>query len=298
MPPRLLPFAPPSLHDAAQVRHAAAHAVQSDLAFANIYLLRGKYGTEVAFEDGFLFRHFGGQARLKGYAFPCGAGDPRPALRRMQEDAMARNRPFRFCLLTEAQVEYLSQQYPGAFTCKADPGDADYIYERALLAELPGARFHRKRNHLERFRREYPGWNLAPLTPANADDALAVAAGWLSAAEAAMPSPALRHEYEAIERALESLVALELFGAVLYVDSKPVAMAVGSMLSADVADIHYEKCLPDFRAAYPAINQGLASMLSCRCINREEDLNHEGLRKAKLSYFPAHILTKYTALPC
>ncbi len=293
-----LPFASPSLHDAPAVRHVvhSVQAQQSDLAFANIYLLRHKYDTEIAVENGFLFRYFGGQGRLQGYAFPRGIGDPSSALRRVEEDAALRGRTLRFCLLTEEQMRLLDVLYPGRFSFHADAGDADYLYKRDELAELPGARFHRKRNHLARFRRDYPVWRLLPLTPDCASDALAVASGWLAGASS--PSPALFHEYEAISHALELMEPLALFGMVLYVGTAPVGMAVGSMISPCVADIHYEKCLPAFRSAYPLLNQGLAAQLRCKLINREEDLNDAGLRQAKLSYFPALILSKFNALPC
>ncbi len=294
MTTRPLPFAEPALSDAIAVRQLTGSAQQSDLSFANIYLLRHKYGTEIALQDGFLFRHFSGHGRLQGYAFPCGAADPSPALRCMELDAAVRQRPFRFCLLTEEQVSLLRGFYPGRFRYTSDPGDADYIYERSVLAELPGARFHRKRNHLERFLREFPHWCVQPLSALNAPDALSVAAAWLG--EEA--SPALRHEYEAIAHALESMPELALFGAVLYVEGAPVAMTIASMLSPEVADIHYEKCLPSFRSAYPLINREMARLLSCPLMNREEDINIPGLRQAKLSYFPSLILSKFNALPC
>ncbi len=297
--PSPLPFAPPTLHDAAAVRRAAAGAQQSDLAFANIYLLHQKYGTETAFEGGCLFRHFSGNGRLQGYAFPCGAGDPHAALQRLEEDATLRRRPLRFCLLTEQQTQELEKLYPKRFHFHADRGDADYLYERSALVELPGARFHRKRNHIARFEREFSTWNIEALTSAHGADALAVASAWLEGQRAAGDnSPALLHEYEAITHALEAMEALKLLGALLYVDGRPVAMSIASMISPQVADVHYEKCHPAFRSAYPMINRGLASLLRCTFINREEDLNYENLRQAKLSYFPSHILFKYTALPC
>ncbi len=298
--PSPLPFAEPFLTDAPIVRRAAVSAQQSDLAFANVYLLRRKYGTQIAAEGGFLFRHFSGHGRLQGYAFPCGEGNPRPALVRIEEDAALRGRPFRFSLLLEEQVKVLQELYPGRFAFSADRGDADYLYARSALAELPGARYHRKRNHIARFEREYPSWCVLPLGPPQAADALSVASGWLASAMEgdAVPTPALQHEHEAIVQAVSAMDELGLFGILLYVGGEPVAMAIGSMISGDVADVHYEKCLPEFRSAYPVINRALASQLSCSFINREEDLNYPGLRQAKLSYFPSVILSKYNALPC
>ncbi len=297
-----LPFAAPTLSDASMVRQivASARAQQSDLSFANIYLLRRKYGTEIAHRGGFLFRHFSGHGRLQGYAFPCGTGDPRPALRELEQDAASRQRVLRFCLLTEEQKCLLETVYPGRFHFHTDPGDADYIYERRKLEELPGARFHRKRNHLARFQREFAPWNIELLIPGNAHEALQVASAWLSRAQEEKPDEelALKHEYEAISHALHEMQALSLTGVLLYVRDIPVAMSIASHLSPEMADVHYEKCLPDFRLAYPVINQGMAARLTCAFINREEDLNHMGLRQAKVSYFPFKILTKYSAVVC
>ncbi len=290
-----LPFAPPALSDASQVRLLARTARQSDLAFANMYLLRHKYGTELALEGGFLFRHFS-QGRLRGYAFPCGEGDWRQALRRVEEDALVRCRPCEFCLLTAQQVDCLEGYAPGRFSFAADPGDADYVYARRSLAELPGAKLHRKRNHLARFYREFPGCSQQVLSAANAGDALQVARAWLEGAED--ESPALHHEFEAIKQALEHREELGLFGVLLYIEGAPVALALASMISPQVADVHYEKCHPAFRSAYPAINQALAALLDSEWVNREEDLNNPGLRQAKLSYYPAEILTKYSAQLC
>ncbi len=298
MPALPLPFVSPRLADAPAVRSVVGAALQSDLAFANMYLLRHKYNTEIALEDGFLFRHFNGHSRLQGYAFPRGTGDIAEALRRIEQDAHSRSRAFRFCLLPEQERQVLEQLYPERFVFHADPGDADYVYERSVLANLPGARFHRKRNHVARFMRECPTWNLQALSPDNAADALAVADAWLADAQVVSLSPALLHEREAIAHALEAMAELQLLGAVLYVEEQPVAMCIASMISPAVADVHYEKCIPSFRSAYPLINRGFASMLSCRFINREEDLNFPGLRQAKRSYFPFLILSKYSAVPC
>ena len=54
--------------------------IGSDAGFANVYLLRKKYGTLIAVQDGFLFRYYNGLGSRRGYAFPLGADDPRNAL--------------------------------------------------------------------------------------------------------------------------------------------------------------------------------------------------------------------------
>ena len=297
MPTGLLPFAEPELSDAAVIRSLTLTAQGNDLSFANIYLLREKYGITVAVEDGCLFRHYGGTGRLQGYAFPCGGGNKSESLTRLEEDAALRQRSLRFCLLTEEEKQLLEQWRPGKYAFSANPGNADYLYRRADLAELPGTAYHRKRNHIARFEKHCPDWKYVPLSPENAGDALTVAQGWLEGrAEAS-----LQHEFCAIRHALEYMPELQLCGGVIYVQHQPVAMSVASYISPTVADVHYEKCLPTFREAYPVINRELARRLNCQFINREEDLNQPGLRQAKEAYRPAQLLTKYTAqalIPC
>lgn len=296
MNPCLLPFAEPTLADASRVRECVAEArgQGNDLSFANIYLLREKYATTVAMENGVLYRHYGGNGRLQGYAFPCGAVDTEAALGRIETDAVIRQRPLQFCLLTDEEAELLRDWRPGRFSFASDPGDADYLYCRSDLAELPGTAYHRKRNHIARFEKLFPDWRYEPLTADNGADALMVARAWMEGREEA--AAALEHELRAIQHALEHIAELQLCGGLIRVRQQPVAMSIASFISPSVADVHYEKCLPAFRDAFPVINRELARRLRCDFINREEDLNQPGLRQAKESYRPALLLCKYSAL--
>ena len=296
-----LPFTPPTPADASLVRRCTEGACSSDLAAANLVLLQGKYHTTVAQAEGMLFRHYEQNARLLGYAFPAGARDAEGARRGLElirGDAAARGRELRFCLLTAEQRSFLEEWSSGEFIYTTDRGDADYLYRRELLADLPGTPYHAKRNHISRFTRDFPVWSTRQLCRDNPADALGIAEAWLAAQEE--DTPALHHELNAISRALELLEPLQLFGLLLYVESQPAAMAIASFISDQVVDIHYEKCAPAFRGAYALINREFARSrpVSCTLINREEDLNTPGLRQAKLSYHPSLILEKFSARPC
>ena len=296
MSPTPLDFATPTLADAARICPivATAQAMANDLSFANIYLLRHKYQTTTAVENGVLYRHYGGNSRLQGYAFPCGAEDVETALHRIETDAALRQRPLRFCLLTPQEAALLQTLRPGQFTYTCDAGDSDYIYRQPDLSSLPGTAYHRKRNHIARFEKLFPDWKFEILTPAHAEDALNIAREWL----AACPGTALEHELHAIEHTLQHTAELGICGGLIYTGGRAVAMALASFVSPRVADVHYEKCLPGYREAYPVINRELARILDCDWINREEDLNQPGLRHSKESYRPAVLLTKQSATPC
>jgi hypothetical protein len=76
-----------------------------------------------------------------------------------------------------------------------------------------------------------------------------------------------------------------------------VAFTMGARRSEDTFDIHFEKALDIADGAYPAINNHFANYLQAKYpallyLNREDDMGLEGLRKAKLSYCPDHMLEK------
>ena len=89
-------------------------------------------------------------------------------------------------------------------------------------------------------------------------------------------------------------------GLLLLEGDKLLAFTMGSPLSDTVFDIHFEKADPDIDGAYAAINQEFAKYLrdkhpGLQFLDREDDMGLEGLRRAKLSYKPHHLVEKYRA---
>lgn len=60
-----------------------------------------------------------------------------------------------------------------------------------------------------------------------------------------------------------------------------------------------EKANPDIPGLYAAINQRFCenAWSHMTYVNREQDLGLEGLRRAKESYLPLHMVNKYTMVP-
>jgi hypothetical protein len=79
------------------------------------------------------------------------------------------------------------------------------------------------------------------------------------------------------------------------VDQRMVAYTVAEPLTDDTVLIHFEKGDTEFKGVYQAMNQMFLenSAANFTYVNREQDLNDEGLRKAKLSYLPTEFLKKY-----
>ena len=326
----MLLFRPPLLTDRDAAAKAVAESGYngSDAGFANVYLLRKKYSTRIALRDGFLFRYYEGQGSRRGYAFPLGADDPRMALDLIVEDARETGRPLEFCLVDEPRAQILREYFnTKAGSNSAEPalhfennrGDSDYIYSAEILATLPGSDYRKKRNHISRFTRTYGQFELREVTPANIADALEIEKRWLNddgetatgnadcktpcdcveaaLAERSEDEKSRMAEYCAIVEALENFDALGMKGGVLYVEGKPVGMTIASEIALGVWDIHFEKVIGEYadNGGYAVINKLFAEHLvaaGATLINREEDVGLEGLRKAKLSYYPQTILDK------
>ena len=105
-------------------------------------------------------------------------------------------------------------------------------------------------------------------------------------------------ERTALHRALENWAELGLEGLVLLENDKIIAMTAGSFLNETTFDVNFEKALDE--GAYAVINQAFARHLrekypALQWLNREDDMGIEGLRKAKLSYYPDHLVVKFWA---
>ena len=165
------------------------------------------------------------------------------------------------------------------------------------LADLPGRKYQKKRNHVNRFRMLYHNWRVVPLSKHNLPAVKAMAEHWYRTREASDPMGNYVLEKVALARAFDHYEELGFDGLALMDGDRVLAFSIASRLSEDTMDIHFEKALEDVDGAYPAINQAFASYLrdkypALRYLDREEDMGLEGLRKSKLSYYPDHLVEK------
>ena len=287
----MLDFRPPTLDDRKLIDSFVRDSGQigCDVSFANAYLWRKKYDIRVAFDENTYYKCYLSNGKVTGYALPMTCGDIRVAVDRVLSDARERGGKPLIGLLNDTNAEKLHRLYRGLITIDESRDSADYIYERVHLAELSGKKYHAKRNHISRFLRTYPNYEVSELHPGNFDDALAVAERWQEGAEDT-------GELSLIREAFEHFDELGLFGLALYVDQRPAAMCIASEINDCVCDVHFEKAV-EFDGAYAVINNEFAKRFDkYTLINREEDMGLEGLRKAKLSYHPDILYTKSFAV--
>ena len=196
--------------------------------------------------------------------------------------------------------ERLSQLWQIALPGKMDffPEEEhwDYVYDVQELIALRGNKFHKKKNLLNQFRKNY-SFTYVPLTTQRCEQALTLQAEWCLWRDCE-ESMTLEAENQAIVKALSDWEKLPgLMGAGLQVEGHMIAFTVAESLDAETVVIHFEKACPTYKGVYQAINQMFLEhdAPGFTYVNREQDLGDEGLRKAKQSYNPSGYLKKFQA---
>jgi hypothetical protein len=174
-----------------------------------------------------------------------------------------------------------------------DRDDWDYVYLTSDLADLPGDKYHPKRNFIARCLSKYK-CQYASIGPSEINDCLQLQTEWCNLRNCRMV-PGLEAENTAIKTAFDHYEYLSLIGGVIHVNDKLEAFTLAEALNNDTAVIHFEKANPGIEGLYQVINQWFCqkALRNFRFVNREQDLGIPGLRKAKQSYHPHHMIEKY-----
>lgn len=191
------------------------------------------------------------------------------------------------------------KKYPDAeFEIAKIENNFDYVYLADDLINLPGRKFHSKKNHLNAFRKNYPFAEYISITCDIIPQCRAELESWYELRSPELPNdPFLDDEHNAIIEVLNNFDDFKLKGGAIRLNDRIVAFTFGEQLNEDTAVIHVEKADPEIRGAYAAINQGFAAdaWSKMKYINREEDMGLPNLRKAKESYRPVKLIEKFSA---
>lgn len=204
--------------------------------------------------------------------------------------------PLRFRRVSSAFSSAVLGLFPHAQT-EAMPDTFDYCYLTQDLATLSGNRYHKKKNHLNQFQKKHEGrYRIAAIDSENAKDALVAATNWCRE-NGCKGDYDLCFEYRGIHQLLsswEEAVTFGLEGVVVYVDEAPVGITLAEPWVNDTLLVHIEKGDTQIPGIYAAINHAMANQALGRFkyLNREQDMGIEGIRKAKQSYLPSHLVEK------
>ena len=175
----------------------------------------------------------------------------------------------------------------------SDRDNYDYVYAADKLANLTSRKLSSKRNFIHRFVNQYK-YSVMPYQACMRDDCIRLMQKWITGRT---DDTGLRNEYIAIQNLLDDYERLDAIGSVIIVDGTIVSFAFGEPLSHDTFVIHFEKADTDYVGSHQMINKLFVSenVLPCYAfVNREQDLGHEGIRRAKMSYLPDRLVVKYT----
>lgn len=264
-----------------------------DYSFINLCLW-GQQQATVLHDHMVLFCQFNNRSI---YPYPIGQGDKKPVLDAIMADARERGIPFQITGLYEDAKQTLEELYPGMFSFHYDRDTYDYVYDIDDLADLKGRKYHGKRNHYNRFRKTFPDYTVAPLNEETLPQVRQFIASWYEDRLLENPDNDYHMEQTALEKALCHYRELGMEGLILLNEEDVLAVTMGSQMSADTFDVHFEKARWDVNGAYTVINCEFAQYIRNRYpqikfLNREEDMGLENLRKSKLSYYPHHLVEK------
>lgn len=292
-----LDFHPLTLADRQTVWKYVEHSGRRncDLSFANLYAWRPLFRTEISEWGGFLLFRFYADGHL-AYLMPVGDGNLRDVMDALLEDSCRLNHPLLILGVCDDLLPAVRESLDGDVRINGNRDYADYVYLRQSLATLAGKKLQAKRNHVHHFKNTYPDYRYEPLSEQWVPACLQLSRRWEEAHVERSRRRSVEAEAEAIQRALTHHRELGLHGGVLLVGDRLAAFTYGAPISNDTFDVCVEKAYEKFESAYAVINQEFAANIRENFIyvNREEDMGVEGLRKAKLSYHPAILLTKYS----
>ncbi|SHN50472.1 DUF2156 domain-containing protein [Desulfovibrio litoralis] len=195
----------------------------------------------------------------------------------------------------EELLNIWEKAYAGRLQVEESRGQWDYIYNSQELASLKGNRFHKKRNHYNSFLKSYE-YKYTPMSQDCVEEVLVLQDQWIQWRED-HDSAMLLAENEAVYRVLKHWEDIpNLSGGTIRIDGNLVAYTVAEPLADDTLVIHFEKGKNEYKGIYQAINTLFAQEIAndYQFLNREQDLDDPGLRKAKESYNPVSYVKKYT----
>jgi len=227
------------------------------------------------------------------FSAPIGEVDLMEAINMIVDYCRENNMPVMFSAVPE---DRLADFYSlGACEIEELVDWADYLYKADDLATLQGNKYGKKRNHVNKFAAEHPGYEFCELSRGNIKEVRKFYKGLhLEHDDKDVTAEIERRQ---VFNVLDNYDHLPFEGAVLCTpECGIVAFAIGEVIG-DTLYVHIEKMLHDVNGAGETINKLFAAAMRDKYgityVNREEDVGDEGLRKAKMSYHPVALLKKY-----
>ncbi|MCU0821696.1 MAG: phosphatidylglycerol lysyltransferase domain-containing protein [Spirochaetes bacterium] len=295
MYPKFPEFKPIELDDRGYITEifSGYQPENSEYTFTNLFIWRNYYGIKWSVYKDHLFIVCRDEKRGNCAWQPVGPGPRAESARVLLEwmgDGGHSGQPY----MIRADNRLIREiDGRGEFQHTPDRDNFDYVYKTGDLIDLYGKKYHSKRNHINKFLKSHS----YVYSEINDDYILRcrkLIEEWC-AEHRCKEDMNLMAEWDAVNEALQNFNQLRIRGAVILVDGAVHAFTLGEMLNSETAVVHIEKASPKYPALYSVVNQQFCENIwhGVPYINREQDLGVDGLRKAKLSYHPSHLVEKF-----
>ena len=225
------------------------------------------------------------------YWKPLTYGDMNEAIKKIPE-----NIPLHY--FTQDEIKDID---PEKYVIRGFRGEADYIYKTTDFTEMVGKKWHGKRNHVSKFKTLYPNAELIPYESKYRAKCLEFAIEWVKDREEEeenLIDDMLEREYLLLSRMLDGVESNKLRGALLCNEGEIIGLTVAEVMPSNVAIVMYEKADTEYEGSYTYLANTFAKAFlgDTEYLNRQEDMDIEGLRKSKLSYNPDHLVERYSII--
>ncbi len=258
----------------------------SEFTFTNLYSWRTAYEINVSRHEDFIIVRAGHERQRRFYD-PIGTGDRKAVI-----ESILSQEKTSFIRLPESTASLFTGD--ARYAVSADRDNADYLFKVSDLVNLAGSRYDGKRNLIKKFKSLFQ-YEYVPLDHSHRDECLGFEEEWCRLKECARIE-GLQLESIAVKEMIHNCETFSLIGGGIRVNGAIVAIAMGQELNPATLVMHVLKAVPSMPGLYQTINREFLAheATSHPFVNFEQDLGSEGLRKAKLSYHPVRIISKYT----
>ncbi len=270
----------------------------SELSFTNLFMWRHKYNFHYIIVGDYLWICNIKNESTYYFSQPLGDYSQSDALRLsiLELKAMLTEKGMSL-IIKKADMSFMSvlQELDFNTDIQEDRNSFDYVYDFGELSALAGNKYHKKKNHINKFMKTVPDFTYYALTEETLPLLKESYHFWFDENPREGLEEDSNSEKHAIEEALNHFELLNFKGGMIQIGGKIEAYTLGEALNPDTLLIHIEKANNAFAGLYTVINQLFLTNQTTDFlwINREQDLGIEGLRKAKLSYHPAFFIEKF-----
>jgi hypothetical protein len=207
--------------------------------------------------------------------------------------------PLRINLADEDAIRALGLIDDPDFVVEEETDLKDYLYDAGELRNLPGKKFQKKRNLVNKFMKEYEGrWQYKTMCCVDEYFLEIFMNKWIEKrlSEGVDSRETLVAEKNGIIDILRNCDKVTYRVGGIFVDEELEAFTIGSYNSREkMVVVSIEKGNSEIPGIYQVINQQflLNSYEDATVVNREDDMGIEGLRQAKESYNPIGYARKY-----